>query len=610
MQHRQDIQILRGIAVALVVVFHLEIGVLKSGFLGVDVFFVVSGFLMAVLYKQGSIEDFFTRRARRLFPAYYVTIIATLVASYIFTTPNETEQVLGQALYGSAFFSNIGFWLQGSYFRKIEFNPLLHLWSLGVEVQFYLLVPLLGWLAIRCRACVPLILLLSLALCFLILEVSPNTSFYMMPLRMWEFLFGYAAALYFSSGGDLKYEGYGAIGAISAIAIIAVSMLEIDGQAQSILWGHPGLASLVIVIFTTMVLVFGLPEVIQESLVSRALAKLGDYSYSTYLAHFPVVVIYLSEPFAGTVLSPSGIRELFELLFLILVSSVLLHRFVERQKTKLGVWRSSVAANVCILSLVALLPSVQGASLSDEERKIFYAFQDRSEHRCGKFFVLMHPTTMICSVGKVPEKPLGSVLLIGNSHADSIKTTFANIASTHGFATYFLVPNNPLMPGGPSSQQIISEALSLGIDQIFLHYSMGALAARNLLTIVDSAERVGIGVKVIDPVPAWDAHIPKFMYEKWKGSPLDLTKTAEDYFAENASFFSELKKIESENFSRVSLVEAFCSPVCEYSSIEGHPYYFDSNHLTLTGSLVIKDVLEEALASILAPKLSAAAQPL
>ena len=162
MQYRKDIQILRGVSVLLVLLFHLGFEVFSSGFLGVDVFFVISGFLMAVLYDPAEKKHFFKRRAARLLPAYFATILVTLVFSFLLTTPNETHQVVKQALFGAGFTSNIHFWMLNHYFSKLEFNPLLHLWSLGVEIQFYLLIPFLSWFFVRNRTFQPIFIVISL----------------------------------------------------------------------------------------------------------------------------------------------------------------------------------------------------------------------------------------------------------------------------------------------------------------------------------------------------------------------------------------------------------------------------------------------------------------
>ena len=111
MKQRQDIQIMRALAVLLVVMFHLQTPGLASGFLGVDIFFVIGGFLMALLYQHGKAIDFYRRRAQRLLPAYFFVVIATLLTSALITLPTEQEQMADQGIYASMFSSNIGFWM-------------------------------------------------------------------------------------------------------------------------------------------------------------------------------------------------------------------------------------------------------------------------------------------------------------------------------------------------------------------------------------------------------------------------------------------------------------------------------------------------------------------
>ena len=194
MTYRKDIQILRGVAVLVVVLFHLDVPGFASGFLGVDVFFVVSGFLMAQLYTPGNVREFLLKRARRLLPAYVATILATLAAAALIVTPMDFKELVNQAAASALFVPNMHFSLGDSYFDKAEFKPLLHLWSLGVEIQFYLLVPLLAWLFVRARLLLPVLIVGSAVACFLVLSSQPKSAFFLLVFRLWEFLIGFAVA--------------------------------------------------------------------------------------------------------------------------------------------------------------------------------------------------------------------------------------------------------------------------------------------------------------------------------------------------------------------------------------------------------------------------------
>src|SRR5262249_10197920 len=156
------------IAVLLVVCFHLEVAGFQSGFLGVDVFFVISGYLMAEMYEPDRKMEFFLKRAKRLLPAYFAAVIVTLLVTMVLTTPNDYGQVTRQAEFATIFLPNIGYWLQNSYFSKEAFTPLLHLWSLGVEIQFYLLLPVLWWAFARWKSAYVVTLVGSLLLCFVL----------------------------------------------------------------------------------------------------------------------------------------------------------------------------------------------------------------------------------------------------------------------------------------------------------------------------------------------------------------------------------------------------------------------------------------------------------
>jgi peptidoglycan/LPS O-acetylase OafA/YrhL len=591
MRFRTDIQILRGIAVLYVVLFHLRSQSFQSGFLGVDVFFVISGFLMAVLYDIKDVKGFFIRRAKRLLPTYFVVIIATLLSTFIINTPNEANQVVSQSIFGSSFLSNIGFWLQNSYFSKSEFNPLLHLWSLGVEIQFYLVVPILAFIFCKIRFSLIFTMLSSMALCFLVLTISPKTAFFMMPLRLWEFLLGYGCALRFTQNGDVKHLNNSWLGGAGLLLVLLIPFLGVDGESQEIALGHPGLISLLVSIATSTVLIFGLPKLFEQNFLSKTMVKLGKYSYSIYLVHFPVIVLYLSEPFSGTVLNVSSAEEWFSVFAITTLLSIALHKFVETRKFKVGIWKLSVIAVLTILVLTLALPWAKSRTISGEEQRIFDAFQDRSAYRCGKLIRIIQPTAFSCNLTESPVDTEGSILLVGNSHADSIKSSFTKVAAQNSVATYFIVQNNPLMAGGLSPQDIVNEAKLKNINHIVLHFSAGAITIERLKEVVSLSLRSAIKVSFIYPVPTWDVHIPKNMYYQLKGSAQSPNQTKQDYLAIHDLFFSEIEKITSENFERFTVVDYLCqSGSVLYKDDDGTPFYFDSSHLTLTGAKALEEL--------------------
>jgi peptidoglycan/LPS O-acetylase OafA/YrhL len=336
MNYRKDIQILRGIAVFLVVLYHLGFSGFHSGFFGVDVFFVISGFLMSVLYDENKKLEFYKKRALRLLPAYFVTIIATLIASIFIVTPNEYMQVFNQSLYADLFASNIGYLLQNSYFSKAEFKPLLHLWSLGVEIQFYLLIPIIFYFLKINKYFFGLLFIASVSLCFILVEFHPVVSFFMMPLRLWEFLIGYAVAKYLTSNGSIVKKQYSLLGSFFLLVIILIPILNINGESLGFISGHPGVYALFITLSTGIILSVGISKVIEKSIVGSFLELIGKYSYSIYLVHFPVIVLFLYQPFSGTQLQASGLHDLLLLLIIIVSLSYGMYHLIESNLRKIS----------------------------------------------------------------------------------------------------------------------------------------------------------------------------------------------------------------------------------------------------------------------------------
>lgn len=594
MTYRIDIQILRGISVLYVVLFHLGFTFLQSGFLGVDVFFVISGFLMAILYDKYNKIEFYRRRAIRLLPAYYLTIFATLLACFLLTTPNETKQVVEQAKYGAMFASNIGFWMLNSYFSKSEFNPLLHLWSLGVEIQFYILVPLIAWAIAKHRLVCFALIFSSLLLCLMVVEISPKTSFFMMPLRLWEFLLGFGAAHFFTNKGAVMINKKAKwCGFLGAIVICTIPLLNVDGESLSFISGHPGMFALIISIATCLVLIFGLPAPVENSIIARSLERIGKYSYSIYLAHFPVIVIYLSEPFAGTSIDIPSFTDGVFIVLLIFSSTFVLYNLMEKRKLRIRM-RSLIAGSViAIFVLTFTLPTIRNTFIQTEEKLIFNAFSDRSVSRCGKLVRILHPKAISCDLTPEIKSAEHKMMLVGNSHADAIKTVFIEMANKNEYKLYFIVKSTPLMKGGLDASAIVEEASLKNVDKIILHYKKNSIDNSSLDELVALTSQAGIEVYFIEPVPIWDEHIPQAMYRSLNQENSNLpSKSATEYLSENSLQLTHVRSIDSTNFNVLSVVDSFCKPDCKFSSETGAPWYFDDNHLTVTGSRILVKALE------------------
>jgi peptidoglycan/LPS O-acetylase OafA/YrhL len=602
MKHRGDIQILRGLAVILVVLFHLGIAGFESGLLGVDIFFVISGFLMASIYQEDATLQFYQRRAGRLLPAYFFTILVTIVASSLVTVPVDDYQVVEQSLFASIFASNIGFWLQNSYFDKAAFKPLLHLWSLSVEIQFYLVVPALFAIGRKRPWILPLLLAFSLLSCFLVTTVSPKTSFFLTPFRIWEFLIGWLVA-WFPWKDERVRSGSNEpmLGIIGLAVLISVPLIPIRTESTDIVTGHPGVLALAVCLATGIVLAFSLPQAIVNNPVGRALELVGDYSYSIYLVHFPILVLALYEPFSGTLLTSGSVGVRLLLVILIGLASFASFNFIEQRGRRLYSAPRALCAVVVVAAVALVSALLLERSYPGAERKIFAAWSDRAVYRCGKLFRILNPSKIVCET--TPSANLGAnsakLLLVGDSYADSIKSSFAAVAAKRGYRSYFLVPNDPLSNPRFDAARLLDEAKALSVKAVFVHFSPHDSHLDGLIEAfrvkLDKAE---IPMVLLTPVPTYDEHVPAALYRHLtKNAPLPRMNL-KDYHEHNERLFSYARSRSTKLFAYYDLSLGLCEPDCRLTDDDGRPAYFDNGHLTLSGARLLEDELSSAISAL------------
>lgn len=526
--------------------------------------------------------DFYRRRAARLLPAYFATIFFTLAISAFITLPSEHVQVAEQGLYASIFASNVGFWMQNSYFSKAEFNPLLHLWSLGVEIQFYLFVPLVVWLHRKMRFLLVLVALGSLAAALILVTISPKTAFFMMPFRIWQFLLGAGIAWYMTHAGTPRFA-WPWLGVATLIAVVALAMgYPVRGQVQDIVQGHPGLAALLISLATAGVLAFGLPARAEFSVPGRVLGKLGDWSYSIYLAHFPVIVLALYQPFSGTILTPDNAWQTGLLVVVIALFSTLLYQLFERRRIWSGSFKST-AALVGGAALCAML-SVPAArwGYDTQQLNILSAFQDRAPYRCGKLIRLLNPGAQLCELTGLPDSA-PALALIGDSHADSVKASFVRIAQERGYRLFFTFANAPVV-SAPRMAQLIPELTTLGVEGTIVHFS-SASALRAFERGFDPALRAaGIETVWLLDVPTFDNNVAATIWD----NPSVNTMTPINFDA-----VTQLQiALRAEGIAHFDPRPLFCTEVCTVIDAQKRPFYFDDDHLTLTGAQQLEQMMD------------------
>ncbi len=285
---------LRAIAILLVLFFHAGFQEVSGGFVGVDIFFVISGFLITGIIvrevKAGSFSfvHFYERRIKRICPALFITLFLSAIAGIFLLVPQDL-QMLGRSISSAVFFyANSHFYQQVGYFDgPATDKPLLHTWSLAVEEQFYLIWPLLFLLLYRfvSRKALPHVILallcLSLVASQLILETSPSAVFYLLPYRAWELLLGAYIALIDPQAPSKRIATVCGVLGFAAIAYAAVGFSSATP--------FPGVHALVPCAGAALLIIAGLRSNFISSYVLRAnpLCFVGKISYSLYLFHWP-----------------------------------------------------------------------------------------------------------------------------------------------------------------------------------------------------------------------------------------------------------------------------------------------------------------------------------
>lgn len=446
MRHRPEIDGLRAVAVLPVIFSHAGFDAVSGGFVGVDVFFVISGYLITSILltelDRGdfSIARFYERRARRILPALFVVIAACLPFAWLWMMPAQLAD-FGQSVLGVTLFaSNMLFWLEEGYFAaSSELKPLLHTWSLAVEEQYYLLFPLflaLVWRRARARALAAVLAVgaVSFALSVVLERHAPSANFYLAPPRAWELMAGAACA--FLAAGQPRQWG-GAAG-LAGLALIGLAVLAYDADTP-----FPGVRALVPVLGAVLVILFAAPGTLAARLLSSApMTGIGLISYSAYLWHQPVFAFArlrsLTEP---------GIALMSGLIVLTLLLAWASWRWVEQPfrrpaasplPTRRGIFAASAAAAALLGAIGLSGPLFLGFPGRFDPEALRYAAAAAQRPDTGCHFdenrpFRGHPQPQ-CRHANASGAV--SVMLLGDSHSLSLSEAVGDELRTAGVGYY------------------------------------------------------------------------------------------------------------------------------------------------------------------------------
>jgi peptidoglycan/LPS O-acetylase OafA/YrhL len=441
--YRPEVDGLRAVAILPVVFFHYGVPGFRGGFVGVDVFFVISGYLIASLIQDEidrgafSLAHFYARRVRRIFPALFAMLAIVSVAAFIFFFPVDLVRY-AQSLFATALFgANFEFWREAGYFDAFaDQKPLLHLWSIAVEEQFYLLFPAL-LLALRRTpprwrmGVIAGVLVASLALSVWGVAAAKIATFYLLPARAWELMLGALLAL----GALPRPKTRFAAELLAALGLILIFAAVFLFTPQT---PFPGPAALLPCIGAALVIHAAQPgrNFAGELLASRPFVFVGLISYSLYLWHWPVLVFATYIDFR----EPSGISSVV-LIALSFVLAMVSWRYVEqpfrsaRFRMRL---RTAFGAAACAMALTAGSATVTASTDGLPERlrpglQRILAEQDDHEPRIENCFFRTAQDVRdhrLCRIGAKDAQP--SFLLWGDSHADAILPAVSKAAARAG----------------------------------------------------------------------------------------------------------------------------------------------------------------------------------
>ena len=666
--YRADIDGIRAIAILSVVLYHAELPFMSGGFSGVDIFFVISGYLIGghifSELRSGSFSflRFYQRRAKRILPAFYFVLAATFLAAMFLLSPYEADKFSRAAVTATLSVSNIYFWHGANYFETAStLQPLLMTWSLGVEEQFYFIIPLLMVLLARIRRdwIMPAILIvcaLSLALASYEVFKHPQFVFFLLPARIWELGAGVALAVAESSRGrKVVPERFANLAALLGLAGMIVPAFLLKASTP-----FPGLAAVPSVLGTVLIIATPSSWINRRLLSLSPLVFVGRISYSWYLWHWPMLS-FLRIVCIGT-LTPAGVALAVAGSF---AAAVFSYNFIEqpfRKSTRppvpLLIRYAALSAAIVIIfagvwvthgvpkrfPIVAQIDSESSELLSDQCLVRFGAGKPNLSHHCydpsdGRPAVALwgdsHSSALVpalrpasnslgynfIQIGKASCMPLSGVARSWPLHPALVQECFQfnkqalKLLETDSHIKIVVIAGkwNDAFPEGTGNGRMVeqgSQAPGSASDE-----ANREIFKQSLRASIQSLQAAGKHVIVFDDVPEFSfdplyrfrtVHIPmRNAIATWLGADTSIASSASPVGLSVASTESALLKQVDASVTGIDLVDPktiLCSSptLCSYEAGK-QVLYLDKHHLSPEGArYALRDFRLPAPATLLA----------
>ncbi len=510
LRYRGDIDGLRAIAVIAVVIYHAFPRLLPGGFVGVDVFFVISGYLITQLIVSDldgpgfSFADFYARRIRRIFPALILVLFATVaVGAYIFL-PSELSSLAKNAIASAFFSANLMLLSESGYFDvESHLKPLLHLWSLGIEEQFYLAWPLALWLTPRRwrTALIGVIISGSFGFNVTMVDAHPEAAFYLPFTRVWELMAGAALAGVSIQSAKLR-EALSALGAAGGITFFLYNSHMT----------FPGWAALIPVVGTSATILSD-GSFLNRTVLSHPVAVfIGRISYPLYLWHWPLLVFWRAYVFR-----PLGPLEPAILVIIAAALAWLTYQFIERpvRSGKIAGVRT-VLAGMCAAAIFAAVALESPPRLPDEIERFARLSIESPEWRLHEC-MLVDGDRDFASGCVDPERPL--IALWGDSSAAALMPGLRELQShfRFGIAQFTKSGCPPLIIEARSASQscldrnreVLQRLAAARPRTVLFHSLWWSTSADELKPTIDALRLIGVGrIILLGKVPIWQGGLP------------------------------------------------------------------------------------------------------